>query len=134
MDELTFLEERDEALFVAYKNALRQPDCKSHQQAIDMAINSPTSQFWICPYRAYREILWMRNGRRPSRMSICRSRLVEDLFAVYNRLKNQPMFRGCSTFFISQFTAGSAAPRGFYISKRSAIRIINRKRHEKKMG
>jgi hypothetical protein len=130
VEELTFLEERDEALFVAYKNALRQPDCKSHQQAIDIAINSPTSQFWICPYRAYREILWRKNGHRPSRMSNGRRNLVDDLFAAYQRLERLPMFRGCSTFFISQFAAGSAAPRGFYLSKRSAIRIINRKRHE----
>ena len=133
MDELTFLEERDEALFVAYKNALRQPDCKSHQQAIDMAINSPTSQFWISPFRAYREILWRKSGKRPSHISNTRSRLVEDLYVAYLRMKEQPMFRGCSTFFISQFAVGSSAPRGFYISKRSAIRIINRKRNEKKV-
>ena len=131
MDELTFLEERDEALFVAYKNALRQLDCKSHQQAIDMAINSPTSQFWIEPYRAYREILWRKNGRRPFGVKQYRKMLIDDLYAAYVKLKSQPMFRGCSTFFISQFAVGCTAPRGFYISTRSAIRIINRKRHEK---
>jgi hypothetical protein len=131
LEELTFLEERDEALFAAYKNALRQPDCKSHQQAISMAINSPTSQFWISPFRAYREILWRKRGKRPSRMSDGRSRLVDDLYKVYLRMKDQPMFRGCSTFFISQFAVGCTAPRGFYISMRSAVRIINRKRHEK---
>jgi hypothetical protein len=131
LEELTFLEERDEALFVAYKNALRQPDCKSHQQAIDMAINSPTSQFWISPFRAYREILWRKRGNRPSKMNACRRLLVEDLYKAYLRIKEQPTFRGCSTFFISQFAVGCAAPRGFYMSTRSAIRIINRKRHEK---
>ena len=133
MDELTFLEERDEALFVAYKTALRQPDCKSHQQAIDMAINSPTSQFWISPLMAYREILWRKSGhRRYQRIRGNRSRLVDDLYARYLDLSKQPLFRGCSTFFISQFAVGSVAPRGFYISKRSAVRIINRKRYEKR--
>jgi hypothetical protein len=131
LEELTFLEERDEALFVAYKNALRQPDCKSHQQAISMAINSPTSQFWIEPYRAYREILWRKNGRRPFGVKRYRKELIDDLYTAYIRLKEQPMFRGCSTFFISQFAVGCTAPRGFYLSMRSAIRIINRKRHEK---
>lgn len=130
MEELTFLKERDEALFVAYKNALRQPDVKSHQQAIEVATNSPTSQFWISPFQAYREILWKQNGRRPYRASKHRDELVSDLYKEYLRLKEQPMFRGCSTFFISQFAAYRPAPRGFYISELTATRIIHRKKHE----
>ena len=130
MDELTFFEERDEALFVAYKNALSQPDVKSHQQAIQVAISSPTSQFWIEPYRAYREILWCKNGKRPSRISSHRKELVADLYKEFLRIKEQPAFRGCSTYFISQFAACRPA-RGFYISELTATRIIHRKRHEK---
>ena len=130
MEELTFIKERDEALFVAYKNALRQPDCKSHQQAISIAINSPTSQFWIEPYRAYIEILWRKRNRRPHSISKTRKMLVDDLYGEYLRLKEQPMFRGCSTYFISQFAACRPAPRGFYISELTATRIIHRKKHE----
>lgn len=129
MQELTFLEERDEALFVAYKNALRQPDVKSHQQAIEVAINSPTSQFWIEPYRAYREILWRKGSRRPFDISRNRRRLVDALYKRYLELKDKPSFRGCSTFFISQFAINTPA-EGFYLSYRSAVRIINRKRNE----
>lgn len=132
MEEKTFIVERDDALFAAYKNALRQPDVKSHQQAIRVAISSPTSQFWIEPYRAYREILWCKNGRRPFRISRHRKELVEDLYREYLRLKEQPMFRDCSTYFVSQFAACRIAPRGFYISELTATRIIHRKRYEKR--
>jgi hypothetical protein len=130
LNELTFFEERDEALFVAYKNALRQPDVKSHQQAIQVAISSPTSQFWIEPYRAYLEILWRKRNRRPHQISATRKCLVDDLYNEYLKLKEQPLFRGCSTYFISQFAACRPA-RGFYISELTATRIIHRKRHEK---
>jgi hypothetical protein len=130
MHALTFFEERDEALFVAYKNALHQPDVKSHQQAIRVAISSPTSQFWIEPYRAYLEILWRKRNRRPHQISATRKILVDDLYKEYLRLKEQPLFRGCSTYFISQFAACRPA-KGFYISELTATRIIHRKRHEK---
>jgi hypothetical protein len=130
LNELTFFEERDEALFVAYKNALRQPDVKSHQQAIQVAISSPTSQFWIEPYRAYLEILWRKRNRRPHQISATRKILVDDLYNEYLKLKEQPLFRGCSTYFISQFAACRPA-KGFYISELTATRIIHRKRHEK---
>ena len=132
MDELTFLEERDEALFIAYKNALRQPDCKSHQQAIDMAINSPTSQFWISPFQAYREILWKKKGVRPNHIRPLRKDLVNALYQRYELLCSKPTFRGCSTFFVAQFAMYESAPK-FFLSTRSAIRIINRKRNENKV-
>ena len=131
MREQTFIEERDEALYMAYINALRQPDVKSHQQAIVTAINSPTSRFWICPYRAYREILWCQNGKRPSHISKTRNELVIDLYNKYNEIKDKPSFRGCSTFFISQFAVASPT-KCFYISYLTASRIIHKKREERR--
>lgn len=131
MRELTFFEERDEALYQAYVTALRQPDVKSHQQAIEVAINSPTSQFWISPIQAYREILWKKNGVRPNHIRHLRHDLVVELYDRYNDLSQKPAFRGCSTFFITQFSIQSGASK-FFISMRSAVRIINRKRREKR--
>lgn len=132
MRELTFFEERDEALYQAYVNALRQPDVKSHQQAIEVAINSPTSQFWISPIQAYREILWKKKGVRPNHIRPLRHDLVDELYERYESLSHRPTFQGCSTYFISQFSAQSRASK-FYLSMRSAVRIINRKRREKKV-
>lgn len=131
LEELTFIQERDEALYIAYVNALRRPDVKSHQQAIEIAINSPTSQFWISPLRAYREILWCKNGKRVVKAKDHHKRLIEDLYAEYLRLSDKPMFRGCSTLFVSQFAVCSNSAKGFYISRITAKRIINRKRREK---
>ena len=131
MRELTFFEERDEALYQAYVTALHQPGVKSHQQAIEVAINSPTSQFWIEPYRAYLEILWRNRNSRPYRIGKHRKDLVDDLYREYLSLKDTPLFRDTSTYFVSQFAAGKPA-RGFYLSMRSAVRIINRKRREKR--
>lgn len=132
MREQTFFEERDNALYDAYVTALRQPGVKSHQQAIETAINSPTSRFWISPFRAYREILWRKNGYRPhGGISKNRRALVDDLYSEYLRLRDRHMFRGCSTFFIIQFVVGMPAPGGFYMSATTAERIIYRKRCEK---
>lgn len=81
---------------------------------------------------AYREILWRMHGHRRYKNIRDRRRcLVDDLYGVYLDLVKQPVFRGCSVFFVSQFAADSVAPRGFYLSRRSAIRIINRKRSER---
>ena len=132
LHELTFFEERDEALYQAYVTALRQPDVKSHQQAIEVAINSPTSQFWIEPYRAYLEILWRNRDSRPYKIGKHRKALVDDLYREYLALKDTLLFKGSSIYFISQFAVGRPA-RGFYLSMRSAVRIINRKRREKKV-
>ena len=131
LSESTFIEERDEALYQAYVTALRQPDVKSHQQAIKVAINSPTSQFWIEPYRAYLEILWRNRNSRPYPTGKYRKELVDDLYREYLALKDTCLFRDTSTYFVSQFAAGRPA-RGFYLSMRSAVRIINRKRREKR--
>lgn len=129
--EKSYIEERDEALYKAYVTALGQPDVKSHQQAIAVAISSPTSQFWIEPYRAYHEILWYSKGKRPFRISNNRRDLMNELYAKYLSLKDKPSFRGCSTFFISQFAVAMPAS-SFYMSYRSALRIITRKRNEKR--
>lgn len=131
MSELAFIEERDEALYQAYVTALRQPDVRSHQQAIEVAINSPTSQFWVSPIQAYREILWKKKGVRPNHIRPLRHDLVDELYDRYNELSQKPTFRGCSTFFITQFSLQSRASK-FFISMRSAVRIINRKRREKR--
>ena len=130
MRDLTFITERDDALYQAYVTALRQPDVKSHQQAIQVAVNSPTSQFWIEPYRAYLEILWLENKRRPKPIRSYRKQLVEDLYAAYLSVKDLPLFKGCSILFISQYAVGLPA-RSFYMSEITAKRIINRKRREK---
>ena len=131
--DLTFIKERDDALYKAYVTALRQPDVKSHQQAIEVAANSPTSQFWIEPYRAYLEILWRENGYRPKPIRTYRKQLVDDLYEAYLSVKNLPLFRGCSIFFVSQYVVGLPA-RSFYMSGKTAKRIINRKRREKRRG
>ena len=131
MRDLTFIKERDDALYKAYVTALRQPEVKSHQQAIEVAVNSPTSQFWIEPYRAYLEILWREKNCRPKPIRSYRKQLVDDLYAAYLSVKDLPMFKGYSILFISQYAVGLPA-RSFYMSKITAKRIINRKRREKR--
>lgn len=131
MRDLTFIKERDDALYKAYVTALRQPDVKSHQQAIEVAVNSPTSQFWIEPYRAYLEILWREKNCRPKPIRSYRKQLVDDLYEAYLSVKNLTLFRGRSILFISQYAVGLPA-RSFYMSEITAKRIINRKRRERR--
>lgn len=53
-------DERDRCLYAAYLDALHKPEIKGHRQAINKALASPTSRFWISPLQAYRYIMRMK--------------------------------------------------------------------------
>lgn len=125
-----FIIERDNALYKAYRDALRSEKVHSHQQAIRVALNSPTSRFWIPSFQAYREILKVKKTGEIKSPRGIREKLIKDLYDKYLILKEKPMFRGYSTYFITCFVVSEAAPR-FYISYSRALSIISRMRKQK---
>lgn len=123
-----YYDERSTAFYKAYKKALSSKDVHSHNEALLVAISSPADRFWVSVFQAYRYILLYKKGVLPSSES--KRKLVSDLYAEYEKLAKRSMFSGCSTFFIVQFAVGMPAPE-YYMSYRTARRIIERIRHGK---
>lgn len=126
-----YYDERSVAFFKAYKKALSRKDIHSHNEALLAAISSPADRFWVSVFQAYRYVLLYKKGVMPS--SASKRKLVSDLYIEYERLAGRSMFSGCSTFFIVQFAVGMPAPE-FYMSYRTARRIIERMRHDKRQN
>lgn len=128
LSESEYYRERDEAFYRAYREALSRRDVRTHEDALRAALHSHTSQHWIPPFQAYRRILSCRKGVYPK--SERKRRLAESLYREYLQVCQVWYFKDCSTYFKAQFAVGRPAD-GFYISMRTARRIIERKRHEK---
>lgn len=126
MSESEYYRERDAAFYQAYKDALKRHDVHSHDEALHAAIHTPTSQHWIPPFQAYRRVLSCRKGVYPK--SERKRRLTESLYREYQKVSSVWYFRDCSTYFKTQFAVGRPAAE-FYISMRTARRIVERARH-----
>lgn len=129
-NSIDFIPARDNELYMAYKRAFRRSDIRSHQQAIEAAINSPTSRFWISTFQAYREILKIKKGKPTEEMRGIRKKMIQRIYAIYKELEEKPTFRECSTYFITSFAVQQAAPE-FYISYSRALAIISRINRER---
>lgn len=128
---IEFIPVRDRELYNAYKTAFRRPDVKSHKQAIQAAIKSGTSRFWISTFQAYREILKIKKGKPTGCVRTVRKRMIQKIYSAYQELEKKPAFRGCSTFFITSFAVQREAPE-FYISYSRALAIISRINRERR--
>lgn len=121
-----YYEEKYGAFLKAYREALSRKEIHSHSEALVSAMKAPADRYWVSVFQAYRYILLYRKGILPR--SDTKRRLVLDLYAEYERLALRPTFKDCSTFFIVQFAVGMPAPE-FYLSYRTARRIIEKSRH-----
>lgn len=130
-NSIEFIPMRDMELYDAYKKAFRRADVKSHRQAIQAAINTKTSRYWISTFQAYREILKIKKGKAAGCTRSVRRRMIQTIYSTYQELENKPAFRGCSTFFITSFAVQREAPE-FYISYSRALAIISRINRKRK--
>ncbi len=136
MSAIIEIKQRDEEFYQAYRKAFQQPGI-THKQAIQLAIHTPTSRYWVSSSYVYRDILSRIRGyakrydpsRRCNKHHPCKSNMYDELFAIYKRLSRQRYFQGCSVYFIVSFVINSPAPR-FYIGHCQAQRIITQKRKE----
>lgn len=130
MSSPSYIHARDMELFLRYYEAIKKDDSITNQKAIEIAIKSPTSKFWVSPFQVYREILNIVNGRKqPPAMRSIRKRMINDIYERYKELESKPTFRGCSTFFLVQFAVELPAPE-FYLSYNRALAIIARIKRE----
>ena len=130
------IHQRDEELYLAYKKAFSQPNT-THIQAVQAAIHTPTSRYWVSPYYVYRDIRSRLRGYRTKYDPVSRRKkpravratMYDELFQIYKSLTRQRYFRGYSTYFLVSFVINHQAPC-FYIELRHAQRIIARMRKE----
>ena len=130
-NNVDFIRARDEELYSAYKECLRKKEVRSHQKAIEMAIKSPTSRFWISIFWTYKEILRLKRGKPIMHIRSDRKRMVEKIYDIYQSLEQRPEFRRSSPFFIVSFAIQQPAPE-FYISYSRALTIISKMRNDEK--
>lgn len=118
---------RYKALWEAYQKALRTPGVKSHDDAIRLAVSSPSPRYWISPAEAARQINRLKKGL-PIIKYKPGSKKLQVLMAVWHRyqeLEKLRAYRGASTEFITTFAVLTPAPC-FYMSFPRARKIINR--------
>ena len=119
-----------DALYDAYKKALARSDVRSHEEAIFNAINSPTTRYWISIGGASRNIARILKGKPVLyKEGSVKHELLMRVYQEYLRLSKSPLFRGSSIYFITSFAVMKPADK-FYISYRSARRIISRHRRK----
>lgn len=87
---IEFIPVRDRELYNAYKTAFRRPDVKSHKQAIQAAIKSETSRFWISTFQAYREILKIKKGKPTGCVRTVRKRMIQKYIQPIRSWKRNP--------------------------------------------
>lgn len=121
---------RDKELFRIYREYMCRPDVQTHQEAIRLAIKTPTTRFWISTIGTYKDILNMKFGRPLIHVSPDKVRMLHHIYEIYKKLERQPAFRGQSVCFITAFAIQHPAPE-FYISYSRAAHIIDAIRRHK---
>ena len=124
MSNSSYIMERNAELFLRYYEARKNNPRLTCQQAIEQAVDSPTSRHFVSLVEVYREILNKLHGREPKHcMKDLRRQQIEDIYHIYCELAAKPTFKGASPFFIVQFAIAEPAPH-FYLSYSRARDII----------
>ena len=124
-----FKEEKQKALFRAYKNARKAlynsgiPSNMIHKEAIRMAINTPQDRFWITPYRVYRLLIDVVNKKRDHMTYGTRKEMYRQIVDTYYKIRGKRIFSGRPLIYIAQFVAYEPS-QGFYMSESRAGRMI----------
>ena len=123
--------QRDEALYAQFKKTWGEHPELSSDEVIKLVLKSPQPRLWVSfngVYRILRKILY-NSWTEPKR--IARYGLVAEVERKYRRLKQQPVFRDASAYFLAAFIIAEPS-RGFYLSQGSAYNIIRRTRNAHK--
>lgn len=109
-------------LWLAFRRAL--PHAKSYNDAIRLAINSPSSRFWISPESARKEINARNNGRKSIyKMGGNKRKVFNIIYERYKKLRESRYFQKGSIYFVLSFALEGEAPC-LYISYERARKII----------
>lgn len=127
---------RQECLWKAYKEALKRPEIRSHEDAVRAAMNSPSPRFWISTKEAARQIARLERGQNTTyRINSCKQEIIKEVYKRYLRLK-RGFLKGSSIYMITSFAVMSEAPKMYISYNRariiiSSIRNAGRSGHEK---
>lgn len=118
-----YQEQRDRDLLRAFREQLAQKDAKNIWDALERAVNSPASRFWVSEYRAASVIAAMMRGADISRMT----KMKQEMFTeIYSRVKVLMQKRPKDNLLdIVCSVVNSPAPK-FYLTRGSANVIIHK--------
>lgn len=117
---------RDEELYKAFLRAYSLPHV-TYREAINIAIHTQTSRYWVSEYSTWREFLHREYGTAWKKKNSSRLEPIYSyLYEQYLSLRNGT-FRNKSKFFIVCFLINRPAS-GFYLSYYQARKIIHRMR------
>lgn len=133
MPGFEYINERDDALYKAYLDALRRKDVHSHADAINAAINTPTRRYWVSPHHACRKMLKYKKKQKDSNIRPIREQAMNEIFQIYQTLEKKPTFKGASAFFITSFAIQHPASQ-FFISPTRASAIISRMKRRRRIN
>lgn len=123
-----YFKARYEALYKAYKEALRRKGV-SHEEAIKIAINSPSPRFWISIAKAYKQIRRKERGEDFSyAQGSLKRKVIEKVYEKYLYYRKLPTHRNKPIFTTVCWAVHSQAP-SFYISYVRALKIITAINH-----
>ena len=130
MSALCDIHERNAELYQAYKMAMSERGM-THSRAVEIAIQSPSSRYWVSPLYVYREIRTRLRGyarrydpvMRRKKPRACKADMYNELWEIYKRLREKTYFKGCSTYFLVSFVVNQRAPH-YYLSYREGLVII----------
>lgn len=121
-----YVEDRYADLYRAYKEALATGRASTHEEAVRAAISSPSPGYRISTMQAYRQVNRMLHGLPPTYPPGSRKRAaIEQVFRLFLLLREKPLLRGASTYFIVSLAVSSPAPCA-YVSFSTARKIIAR--------
>lgn len=128
-------EERDRALFDAYREAMGEHDFKTLKEAVNFVRNSPAPKWFTSPDRCAAEISRMIRGMRPFVRGRVRLKKYSDLLKAYKTACADPANELCCHYAICEKIVETPAPQ-WYLGYKQAFDIIIREKRafQERMG
>lgn len=128
-----YIDDRAADLMANYRQVVSEGDCTSMKQAFRRVIARPAKRFYVSSDRAYHVLLRMRKVgvKALNGMTKEHRMMFIDLWAVIQRMKNMPLFREASLYFIVDLAIAQPAPR-FYITVETLKKIFYQWKRERR--
>ncbi len=116
--------ERDYELYAAYRRFMNEINV-THAKAVELAVKSPASRYWVSPNYLYREIRRREAGKETEKKSrtMRKSPLYDRLYSDYLTIRERPTCRGLSKLALCDLLVNRPAP-SFFLSEKRADEII----------
>lgn len=115
--------ERDIALYKQFKKTWGENPDLPYEEVINKVLESPQPRMWMGFSKVYRTLLRLVRGEKKNEKWKSRKGFEEEVWAKYQRLKRQVIFREASIYLLASFIIAEPS-RGFYLSWWRAYHII----------